>query len=160
MLYIGNSPVTFFIRGSTLDNNHIHGGLEIALSRKAYIVWVEAVKEEAVKSVIIVVTTRYMSTDMDWAYGRKRTMKYRALNLYMPTTRYTDEEYLEVLQEFNTKVLVPCAREEIIPVIGVDMNGAIGVLQMDDGHNDDVSKHSAIGPCGIGRENHCGRLFR
>ena len=74
VLYIGNSPVTFFIRGSTLDNNHIHGGLEIALSRKAYIVWVEAVKEEAVKSVIIVVTTRYMSTDMDWAYGRKRTM--------------------------------------------------------------------------------------
>ena len=92
-----------------------------------------------------------MSMDMGWADIRKRTMKYREVTLYIPTTRYTNEEYLEVLQDVKEKVLTPYKREARIPVIGVDVNRAMGVLQMDDGQKKYALKHIAIGPCGIGR---------
>ena len=44
-------------------------------------------------------------------------------------------------------------------MIGVDANGAMGVLQTDDVHDEDALNHSDIVPCGIGQENHHGSLF-
>ena len=75
VLDIGDLPVTLCIHGATQGNNHIHRGVGISLSRRAYRVWVEAGQEEAVKSDIIVGTTRYMSMDLDWEDISKRTME-------------------------------------------------------------------------------------
>ena len=86
-------------------------------------------------------------------------MKYRAVTLYIPTTRYTNKEHIELLQEVKTKVLALCIREGIVPLIGLDVNGAMGVLQTYDGHDKDVSKHIPIGPCVIRQENYRGCLF-
>ena len=77
----------------------------------------------------------------------------------MPTTRYIGKEYLEILKEVKTKVLVPCEKEGRIPVIGVKVNGSMFVPQTNDGHDKDLLRHSHNGPCGIRREEHHGRLF-
>ena len=75
LMDIGNLPATFFIHGATQDNNHIHGGVGIGLSRSAYRAWVESGKEKAVNPGIVFVTTTYMSMDLDWEDNRKSTMK-------------------------------------------------------------------------------------
>ena len=77
----------------------------------------------------------------------------------MPTIIYTDKEYLELLQKVDTKILALCVRERRITVKAVDVNGSMGVLQIDDVHDEDASTHSAIGTCKIGQEYHCGRIF-
>ena len=78
----------------------------------------------------------------------------------MPTSSYSAEQYEEVLEELEKKVLNGCKQEGRIPIIGADINGSVGISKADEEEEEGSDDISPIGPCGLERPtNRNGTLF-
>lgn len=151
-----------FVHGAEQENNHIHGVVGIILSRGAVRAWKEAGSPDPITSGIFSGTARYMSLDLNWKDSRGRTLQYRVISLYMPTSSYPAEEYTAVLDSLEKEVLSGCKRDGRIPIIGADINGSMGVYKKEEEESegsDMLRSISPIGPYGIDKTNRNGQLF-
>ena len=154
--------IKYFVHGVTQENNRIHGGVGIMLSRRAAFAWKEAGSPEPIGSGLLSGTARFMSLDLNWKDSRGRTLQYRIISLYMPTSSYSAEQYEEVLEELEKKVLDGCKQEGRIPIIGADINGSVGISKAEDEEEEgsNALRTSPIGPYGLDRPtNRNGTLF-
>ena len=52
------------------------------------------------------------------------------ISLCVPTSSCSAEQYEEVLEELEKKVLNGCKQEGRIPIIGADINGSVGISNL------------------------------
>ena len=159
---LAQEGMRMFVHGAEQENNHIHGGVGIILSRKAIKAWKEAGSPDPITSGIFSGTARYMSLDLNWKDSRERTLQYRVISLYMPTSKYPAEEYTAVLESLEKDVLSGCRRDGRIPIIGADINGSMGIHKKEEAESegsDKLKDISPIGPYGIDKTNRNGQLF-
>ena len=78
------------------------------------------------------------------------------------TSSCSAEQYEEVLEELEKKVLDGCKQEGRIPIIGADINGSVGISKAEDEEEEgsNALRTSPIGPYGLDRPtNRNGTLF-
>lgn len=155
--------IKYFVHGVQQENNRIHGGVGIFLSKRAAKAWEEAGSPEPIGSGLLSGTARFMSLNLDWKDSRGRILRYRIISLYMPTSSYPEDEYEAVLEELERKVLDGCKQDRRTPIIGADINGSVGICnntEEEEEGSDRLSATNPIGPYGIDKPvNRNGEIF-
>ena len=127
--------IKYFVHGVEQENNHIHGGVGIMLNRKAAFAWKEAGLPEPIGSTLLSGTARFVSLDGSKLEGLERedTTTPGHFFTHAHTSSFSAEQYEEVLEELEKKVLDGCKQEGRVPIIGADIiNGSAGISKADE----------------------------